>query len=141
VAAAELYGTPAIVVDFGTAVTFDVVNARGNYTGGVITPGLSLMTDYLHRRTALLPRVELREPRRAIGRSTREAMLAGAVYGYRGLIAEILRQIRHELSARRPHVIATGGDARLIAKNFHGFSHIDPELTLQGLRLIGTRNF
>lgn len=140
-AAVGLYGAPGIVVDFGTAVTFDVVSAAGSYVGGVIAPGLAAMTDYLHQRTALLPRVELREPRRAIGRSTKEAMLAGAVYGYRGLIAEILREVRRELAARRPHVIATGGDAKLIAAGFREFSHIDPALTLQGLRLIGNRNF
>ncbi len=141
VAAAELYGTPAIVVDFGTAVTFDVVSPAGQYVGGVIAPGLSAMTDYLHERTALLPKVELRKPRRAIGRSTYDAMLAGAVHGYRGLIAEILRQVRSELSAKKPHIIATGGDAALIGKGIPLFDAIDPRLTLEGLRLIGCRNF
>ena len=99
-AAVALYGSPAIVVDFGTAVTFDVISPAGNYAGGVIAPGLGAMTDYLHNRTALLPRVNLREPRRAIGRSTAEAMRSGAIHGYRGLIAEILRQILKEISSQ-----------------------------------------
>lgn len=140
VAAGALYGTPAIVVDFGTAVTFDVVTTAGNYAGGVIAPGLNAMTDYLHDRTALLPKVKLREPREVIGRSTESAMLAGAVYGYRGLISEIVRQIRREIP-KKPHVIATGGDARLIAGHTKIFSAVDPALTLQGLRIIATRNY
>lgn len=142
VAVQALYGTPAVVVDFGTAVTFDVVSAEGNYTGGVIAPGLDVMTDYLHTRTALLPQVELKEPRRAIGQSTKEAMLSGAVYGYRGLITEILRQILKEMPGRRkPHIVATGGDAALIAGHTGIFQAVAPGLTLEGLRLIGCRNF
>ncbi|MFN2476080.1 MAG: type III pantothenate kinase, partial [Chthoniobacterales bacterium] len=82
-AAAQLYGYPAIVVDFGTAVTFDVVSAAGDYVGGVIAPGLESMTNFLYQRTALLPKLTLREPRTAIGKTTRDAMLAGAIYGYR----------------------------------------------------------
>jgi type III pantothenate kinase len=142
VAAAALYGSPAIVVDFGTAVTFDVVSAAGNYAGGVIAPGLSAMTDYLHKRTALLPRVSLREPRQAIGRTTEEAMRSGAIHGYRGLIAEILRQILKEIPSKsRAHLIATGGDAKLIAGTTGLFSAVSPALTLEGLRLIGCQNF
>jgi type III pantothenate kinase len=142
VAAKALYGAPAVVVDFGTAVTFDVVNSEGKYCGGVIAPGLNAMTDYLHNRTALLPRVRLREPLHAIGRSTAEAMHSGAIHGYRGLIAEILRQILKELpSTSRAHLIATGGDAALIAGNTGLFAAVSPRLTLEGLRLIGCRNF
>lgn len=141
-AAHALYGAPSIVVDFGTAVTFDVISAEGHYLGGVIAPGLNAMTDYLHTRTALLPRVKLKEPRRAIGRSTLEAMQSGAVHGYRGLIAEIIRQIRKEIPSRRkPVIIATGGDARLIAGRTKIFSIVSPALTLEGLRLIGGLNF
>ena len=141
-AAVALFGAPAIVVDFGTAVTFDVVSAAGNYVGGVIAPGLNAMTDYLHKRTALLPRVSLREPRQAIGRSTAEAMRSGAIHGYRGLIAEILRQILKEIPSKsRTHLIATGGDAKLIAGNTGIFSAVSPTLTLEGLRLIGCQNF
>jgi type III pantothenate kinase len=141
-AAVALYGSPAVVVDFGTAVTFDVISRAGNYVGGVIAPGLNAMTDYLHRRTALLPRVKLREPRHAVGRSTAEAMRSGAVHGYRGLVAEILQQILKEIgSMSSTHLIATGGDAKLIAGRSSLFSTISPTLTLEGLRLIGCRNF
>ncbi len=141
-AAHALYGAPSIVVDFGTAVTFDVISPAGHYMGGVIAPGLNAMTDYLHARTALLPKVTLKEPRRAIGRSTLEAMQSGAVHGYRGLISEIIRQIRAEIPSRsKPVIIATGGDARLIAGQTKIFSAVSPSLTLEGLRLIGGLNF
>src|SRR5213075_2986931 len=95
-AVAQLYGYPAIVVDFGTAVTFDVVSAKGDYIGGVIAPGLEAMTNFLYQRTALLPKISLKEPRRAVGKSTTAAMLSGAVFGYRGLVREILAQVRAE---------------------------------------------
>jgi type III pantothenate kinase len=141
-AAVALYGSPVIVVDFGTAVTFDVVSPAGDYAGGVIAPGLNAMTDYLHRQTALLPRISLREPRQAIGRSTEEAMRSGAIYGYRGLVSEILRQLVKEIPPEfHTPVIATGGDAKLIAGTTGLFSVVSPTLTLQGLRLIGCQNF
>lgn len=141
-AAVVLYGSPSIVVDFGTAVTFDVISPKATYVGGVIAPGLGAMTDYLHRRTALLPRVKLREPHRAIGRNTAEAMRAGAVYGYRGLVSEILRQLLKEIPSQfQTNLIATGGDAKLIAGSTGLFSAIAPALTLEGLRLIGCLNF
>jgi type III pantothenate kinase len=141
-AAVALYGSPSIVVDFGTAVTFDVISPDATYVGGVIAPGLGAMTDYLHGRTALLPRVKLREPHRAIGRSTAEAMRAGAVYGYRGLVAEILHQLLKEIPSHyQTNLIATGGDAKLIAGSTGLFSALAPALTLEGLRLIGCRNF
>jgi len=141
VACAGLYGCPAIVVDFGTAVTFDVISARGHYIGGVIAPGLDALTAYLHERTALLPRIALREPTAAVGRSTEEAMLSGAVHGYRGLIAEILRKIRKEAFGRRkPVIVATGGDGGVIARGLPVFDAVDPSLTMQGLRLIGAGN-
>src|SRR5213082_4202717 len=95
-AVAALYGSPAIVVDFGTAVTFDIVSAQRKYIGGVIAPGLEAMTNFLFQRTALLPKLSLKEPRRAIGRSTIDAMLSGAVFGYRGLVREILARIQAE---------------------------------------------
>jgi type III pantothenate kinase len=140
VACAALHGSPAIVVDFGTAVTFDVISKNGDYIGGVIAPGLSAMTEYLHTRTALLPRIEnLSEPRRAVGKSTREAMLSGAVFGYRGLIAGIVRQVTHEAFGRtKPRIVATGGDAVVIARNTTLFTAVDPLLTLHGLRIVGT---
>lgn len=142
VACTEIYGSPAIVVDFGTAVTFDVVSRERKYIGGVIAPGLNALTEYLHNRTALLPAIELAEPISAVGRTTKDAMLAGAVHGYRGMVSEILRQIRREKFPRgKVHVVATGGDARLIQGGMGIFDAVDPHLTLEGLRIIGTRNF
>jgi type III pantothenate kinase len=143
VAVAELWGAPSIAVDFGTAVTFDVLNQAGEYIGGVIAPGLSFMTDYLHEKTALLPRIELREPQNAVGQSTVDAMLSGAVFGYRGLIREILQRIREEQFAGRRDVpvVATGGAAELIARGFDQFTAVDPLLTLHGLRLFALRKF
>jgi type III pantothenate kinase len=141
-AARHLYGAPAIVVDFGTAVTFDILSPRGDYIGGVIAPGLEAMTDYLYQRTALLPRIRPVEPATAIGKSTRAAMLAGAVYGYRGLVREILSQIRRQLGPRRRiQIIATGGYASLITKHLPEISGVHPNLTLEGLRIIATLNF
>lgn len=142
VAVAELYGCPAIVVDFGTAVTFDVVSQKGSYIGGVIAPGLESMTTFLYQRTALLPKLTLREPTAAIGKTTRAAMMSGAVHGYRGLVAEILRKIRDEnFRGAKPRIVATGGYAELIAGQLPEIETIDPELTLEGLRLIANRNF
>jgi type III pantothenate kinase len=137
-AVAELYGWPAVVVDFGTAVTFDVVSTKRCYVGGVIAPGLEAMTSYLYKRTALLPKLTLAEPRRAVGKSTEAAMMAGAVFGYRGLVKEILAKIRRETFPRRKaQVIATGGYAQLIAEKLPEIDAVHPHLTLEGLRTIG----
>ena len=138
---AAIYGFPAIVVDFGTAVTFDVISDGGDYIGGVIAPGLGAMTTYLHDRTALLPLIKLRAPARVVGRSTTQAMLSGAVHGYRGLVKEILEQIRSEaFPDKHPRIIATGGDAALIAGGVGIFYVVDPLLTLRGLLIIAERN-
>ena len=140
-ACAALYGAPAIVVDFGTAVTFDVLSPKRSYIGGVIAPGLIAMTNYLHEKTALLPLVKLKEPKSAVGRSTAGAMLSGAVHGYRGLIREILAQITTEaFRGKKPVVVATGGDAKLIAGKLRLFDHVDPLLTLRGLLIIADKN-
>ncbi len=140
-AVAELYGWPAIVVDFGTAVTFDVVSAQRKYIGGVIAPGLEAMTSFLYQHTALLPKLTLREPAAAIGRTTRAAMMSGAVHGYRGLVHEILRQIRREKFARaKVRIVATGGYAELIARQLPEIEAVHPNLTLEGLRIIANRN-
>lgn len=140
-ACAALYGAPAIVVDFGTAVTFDVLSPKRSYIGGVIAPGLNAMTNYLHEKTALLPLVKLKEPKSAVGRSTAGAMLSGAVHGYRGLIREILAQITVEaFRGKKPVVVATGGDAKLIAGKLPLFDHVDPLLTLRGLLIIADKN-
>jgi len=129
------HGAPAVVVDFGTAVTFDVVDRRGNYVGGIIAPGLAAMTEYLHEKTALLPRIKIRDTTAVIGRNTEEAMLIGAVHGYRGLIRELLKELRSELGRRLLPVVATGGYAELIAAKVPEITAVDPLLTLDGLRL------
>ena len=140
-AATALYGFPAIVVDFGTAVTFDIVSAGRAYIGGVIAPGLEAMTNFLYQRTALLPRLSLKEPRRAIGKSTVQAMLSGAVFGYRGLVREILAQVRAEqFPHKKVHVVATGGYARLIAGRLPEIRVVHPNLTLEGLRIVANLN-
>jgi type III pantothenate kinase len=141
VAVAQLYGSPAIVIDFGTAVTFDIVAADNTYIGGVIAPGLEAMTNFLYDRTALLPRISLREPGSAIGKSTNQAMLAGAIFGYRGLVREILQRIIAEKSwTGRVRIVATGGYARLIARKLPEVDIVHENLTLEGLRLVGCMN-
>jgi type III pantothenate kinase len=140
-AVASLYGCPAVVVDFGTAVTFDIVSESRCYIGGVIAPGLEAMTNFLYQRTALLPKLSLKEPRKAVGKSTRGAMMAGAVYGYRGLVREILTRIKLEsFPRRRVKVVATGGYARLIARQLPEIEWVHPNLTLEGLRIVGGLN-
>lgn len=132
------FGAPSIVVDFGTAVTFDVVDASGNYVGGIIAPGLAAMTDYLHEKTALLPKIKIREVTRVVGKNTKQAMLIGAVHGYRGLVRELIRELKRELSIEKLPVIATGGYAKLIARKLPEIVAVDPLLTLEGLRLFWT---
>lgn len=136
----DRHGAPAIVIDFGTAVTFDVISSEPAYAGGVIAPGLGAMSDYLGRKTALLPQIELDEPATAIGKSTQAAMQAGAVIGYRGLVREILQALRSEM-AGPVKAIATGGDAALIAEGVSEIDAVDPELTLHGLELVARRVF
>jgi type III pantothenate kinase len=141
VAVAALYGSPAIVVDFGTAVTFDIVSADRKYIGGVIAPGLEAMTNFLYQRTALLPKLSLKEPQSAVGKSTMEAMRSGAVIGYRGLVREIIVRIKEERFAReKVHVIATGGYAELIARRLDAIDSVHPNLTLEGLRIVANLN-
>jgi type III pantothenate kinase len=140
-AVAELYGCPAIVIDFGTAVTFDVVSDARRYIGGVIAPGIEAMTDFLYQRTALLPKLSLKEPHRAVGKSTIEAMRSGAVFGYRGLVREILARIKAEQFLRKKiAVVATGGYARLIANQMPEIAAVHPHLTLEGLRIAANLN-
>jgi type III pantothenate kinase len=136
VAAQHRFGAPVVVVDFGTAVTFDVVDRARNYVGGIIAPGLAAMTDYLHEKTALLPCIRIREVTSPIGKSTEQAMLVGAVHGYRGLVRELIRELKRELQARRLPVVATGGYAHLIASKLQEITCVDPLLTLDGLRLV-----
>jgi type III pantothenate kinase len=135
IAARHHFGAPVVVLDFGTAVTFDVVNRAGNYAGGIIAPGLAAMTDYLHEKTALLPRIEIREIKTSIGKSTEDAMLVGAVHGYRGLVRELIGELKRELKVQRLPVVATGGYAKLMAAKLPEISAVEPDLTLEGLRL------
>lgn len=130
------FGAPAVVVDFGTAVTFDVVDNSGDYVGGIIAPGLAAMTDYLHEKTALLPKIRIHETSAVIGKNTKQAMLIGAVHGYRGLIRELANELKRELKSKRLPVVATGGYAKLMAAKLPEITAVDPLLTLEGLRLL-----
>ncbi len=134
--AALRYGAPAIVADFGTALTFDLLDAECCYAGGVIAPGLPLMTDYLHEKTALLPRVALRGgPIEPVGTSTVGAMRIGALMGHRGMVREVVRHLRHAVGDAA-HLCATGGYAHWALDGFDLPFHIDPDLTLFGLGTI-----
>jgi type III pantothenate kinase len=142
-AAARLYGTPAVVVDFGTATTFDCVAADGAYVGGAIAPGLLLGLEALAARTAKLPRIELRAPDRAIGRDTVSAMQSGAIFGYQALAGGLLQRVRGELAdandvaAADVRAILTGGlSAAPWARGLDGIDAIDPELTIKGLAIL-----
>ena len=142
-AAARLYGTPAVVVDFGTATTLDCVAADGAYVGGAIAPGLELGLEALAARTAKLPRIELRTPDRAIGRDTVSAMQSGTIFGYQALVAGLLARVRRELAdaagiePRDVKAILTGGlSAAPWARAVEGVDEIDPDLTLKGLAIL-----
>ncbi|MEN9572503.1 MAG: hypothetical protein RL514_358 [Verrucomicrobiota bacterium] len=134
------FGAPSVAVAFGTALAFDVVDKHGDYVGGIIAPGLAAMTDYLHDKTALLPRITIRETSSVIGKSTREAMLIGAVHGYRGLVRELIMELKRELKCRRLPVVATGGYAELLAAKLPEITAVEPNLTLEGLRLVWLAN-
>lgn len=139
-AALQRVGAPCIVVDFGTAVTFDVIDSRQNYVGGVIAPGLAAMTTYFNEKTALLPKIQLRHIDHAIGKNTEDAMLIGAVHGYAHMIRGLLQEVESELQTPNTPVILTGGHAELIAKSLNRPHTLDPNLTLEGLRLIALKN-
>jgi type III pantothenate kinase len=138
VAAFEKYGGPCIVADYGTATTFDVVSADGDYIGGVIAPGIEVSLDALTNRAAKLVKFELAAPPHAIGKSTTEALQSGAVYGFAGEAEGIVRAIRDELGASAL-VVATGGLAALIARYTGVIDHVDPFLTLEGIGLVMRR--
>jgi len=139
VAAHQLYGGPVIVIDLGTATTFDVVTKEGDYFGGAIAPGIAIATEALFSRTAVLPRVELTHPKKAIGRNTIAAMQSGIVFGYAGLIEGIVSRIQKELGVKAK-VVATGGYAELLAKETSAIEEVNPDLTLVGLRIIYEMN-
>ncbi len=138
VAGIELYGAPLIVVDFGTATTFDVVNARKEYLGGLITPGVKISAEALFQRASRLPRVEVAEPERLVGRNTVQAMQSGIFYGYVGLVDGILQRLLVECPEAK--VVATGGLGRVIAPHVPRIAHVAPDLTLDGLRILWHRN-
>lgn len=139
VAARHLYGVPAILVDFGTATTFDAIGAEGEYLGGAIAPGIQISHDALVRNAALLRRVELVAPESAIGRTTTSSMQSGIVFGYVGLVEGLVRRLSSELGGN-PHVIATGGIAEQLAPLIPCIETVDEGLTLTGLRLIYEQN-
>jgi type III pantothenate kinase len=140
VAAFARFRQAAIVVDFGTATTFDAVGEKGEYLGGAIAPGLQTSMQALVEATAKLPRIDLRRPDRAIGKSTVACMQSGAIIGYAGLVREILARMKEEMGGS-PRVIATGGLSRLLQPEISAWvDEVDPDLTLQGLRILGEKN-
>jgi len=140
VAARERYGAPSIVVDFGTSTNFDVVSPAGEYVGGVIAPGIEISMDALFARAARLVKVDFVAPETAIGKTTESALRSGLVYGFAGQVDGIVRRIRAELEDETARVVATGGLTDLIAPHASTIEHVDPFLTLEGLRLVWELN-
>ncbi len=139
VAAFEAYGGPCIVVDFGTATTFDAISARGEYVGGVICPGIGISSEALFQHAAKLPRVDISRPKVVIGRNTVGSMQAGLYYGYLSLVEGVVARMRAELGGKAS-VVATGGLAQLLLTESTAVDHVDPLLTLTGLRILFERN-
>ncbi|MGC9032942.1 MAG: type III pantothenate kinase [Thermosulfidibacteraceae bacterium] len=138
VAGYHLYGGPLIIVDFGTATTFDVVSEKGEYLGGAISPGIGISMEALFRETAQLPRIDLQKPQRVIGKNTVESMQSGVFYGYVGLVDGMIERIMGEIG--RAKIIATGGYATLLATSSKYIEKVEPNLTLLGLKIIYDKN-
>lgn len=139
VAAFEKYGGPVIVVDFGTATTFDAVTAKGEYLGGAIAPGIQISAEALYLRTAKLPRIEVAKPKKAIGKTTVSSMQAGIYFGYVGLVNNIIAEISRELEAQ-PQIVVTGGFAFQLGPEIKVPHHHEPHLVLEGLRVLFEKN-
>ncbi len=130
-----LYGSPLILIDFGTAVTFEAVSKKGEYLGGMILPGVDISLNAMAERTVLLPKVKLQKPKELIGKDTKESMRSGMVYGYASLVDDLSNRIKEEIGMDA-RVVATGGSINLIAKYCRSISKVDQDLTLKGLNLI-----
>jgi type III pantothenate kinase len=139
VAAFEKHGGPAIIVDFGTATTFDAISVKGEYLGGAIAPGIQISAEALYLKTARLPRIEIRKPKRAIGRTTVSSMQSGLYFGYIGLITNTINEVQKELG-KNAKVIATGGFGGQITPEVPAINVYEPDLVLEGLRIIFERN-
>lgn len=139
IAVFEKFGGPSIVVDFGTATTFDAVSSKGEYLGGAIAPGIQIAAESLYLKTAKLPRIEIKKPKKAIGRTTVSSMQSGVYFGYIGLISNIIKEIKRELG-KEATVVSTGGFAAQISCEIKSINHHEPYLALDGLRILYERN-
>lgn len=139
VACRDIYGCPAVVVDFGTATTFDVIDQQGRYVGGIIAPGVLISAEALFSKAALLPSVEFAKPEKVIGKNTKASMLSGAFLGYVCMVDGLIEKIQQELGSKLT-IIGTGGLARLMADESKYLETVVPELTLEGLRIIAGKN-
>lgn len=134
------YGGPLIIVDFGTATTFDYINEKGEYRGGLITPGIAISNEALFENASKLPHVEIKKPKRVVGRNTIESVQAGVYYGYVGLVDEIIRRMISEIGGKKPKVIATGGFNSLIVTESKAIQNADTSLTLDALKILWEMN-
>ncbi len=139
VAAFEKHGGPIVVVDFGTATTFDAVSAGGEYLGGAIAPGIQISAEALFLKTAKLPRIEIKKPKKAVGRTTVSSMQSGLYFGYIGLVSNIIEEIKREIG-KEASVVSTGGFAAQVSKKIKSIDFYEPFLILEGLRILYERN-